>query len=610
MDTIEAPQPDISPQYMGLLGFIRLFYRFAKISFVHWSKILLLILFGQSQGVLWVVSAMSTAKCVDEGLQVQDKQGFLMWAMIWFGVQIILYLIYNFSTIISAYIKLRVDQNLKLQIFDCYQKHGLRFQLSRPIGENMFRINNDTTLSATVAASVVPDIATRIIAIITTASLLFTLNKQLAFAVVGYVGLFFIFQHLVTTYSTRFQAQVRHRGEDTIAMLQENLSAYVISKAMGRAKHDSRRYFNRVAKLARATANYGITYGMCMTGLRFMWDVFLILAQMLFCGWLIIQSEMSIGEYVAVGQVLFFVVAPLQLLVFTVIWLRVSAVTLRRMLETLDVDPEIKDDPDAVDLVDPQGEIVFENVSFRYTDDGPDVIQDLSMRVPPGKKLAIVGPSGAGKTSIFNLIMRYYEPSRGRILIDGNDLKKLKLDSYRDHLSIVIQDNFMYSATIRDNILFGNPHASEEQLAQAIELAGLQPMLDEMSDGLNTILKEGGDLSAGQLQRIGIARAVIRNPRFLFLDEATSSLDPATEDEILKQLKLIEEGRTRLVIAHSIASVKDSDQIIVMEHGRLIQQGTHEELVNEEGIYATMWAAEKEKMAMDVTDNNQGGPNA
>ena len=595
----QALRPSIIGEHRGVRGlidFFRLYARFARLALPYWDKIVLMILVAQCTGMMWVLSAMATAKSVDEGLRASDQGAFVRWVLFWFAVQVTLYLLYNLSTIFSAYIKMRVDFLLKMRIFDHFQRLSLRFQQTRPIGENMFRINNDSSVAAGVSAAAIPDIMTRFVNIATTSTMLIALDARIALFVVAYMACYWVYAHVVTTYSTRFQAEVRERGQATQAMLQENLSAYIISKSMSRERHEARRYYGRVANLARSSFKYGATYGLCMEGLRWMGDWVNLLLVTLFCGVLVIQGDLSIGEYVAVGSILYFVIGPLQILVWTLIWFRVSAVTLRRMLETLDVAPEIADAPDAASMEEAQGEIAFDNVSFRYAPDGPDVIKGLSFTVPPGKKLAIVGASGAGKTSVFNLIMRYYDPTGGRVLIDGRDLKSLRLDAYRSHLSIVLQDNFMYSATIRDNIRFGKPDATEEQLAHAVALAGLGPMLADMPQGIDTLLKEGGDLSSGQLQRIGIARAIVRDPRFLFFDEATSSLDPVTEAEILTQLRKIEAGRTRLVIAHNIVSVRDADEILVMARGELVQRGTHDELLLQDGIYQEMWAVEREKM--------------
>jgi ATP-binding cassette subfamily B protein len=243
----------------------------------------------------------------------------------------------------------------------------------------------------------------------------------------------------------------------------------------------------------------------------------------------------------------------------------------------------------------PRGAVEFDHVYFRYDSRGPNVIRDLSFKVEPGRKLAILGVSGAGKTTIFNLLMRLADPSSGRVLIDGHDLRDIVLESYLKHTGVVLQDNFLFSASIRDNILFGDGHASEQRLADAIDRAGLWPTVRALPDGLDTVLLEGGNLSMGQKQRIAIARAVIRNPRFLFLDEATAALDPITEEEILAQLAEIEEGRTRIVISHHVSSVKDADEILVMESGACVQRGKHDDLMNTEGPYRNLWAAEAEK---------------
>jgi ABC-type multidrug transport system fused ATPase/permease subunit len=587
--------------------FFVLYARFARLALRYWDKVLLLVLIAQCLGLMWVLSALSMAKAVDDGLRAMDAGAFFLWCSVWFAVVFVLFIFYNLSTIMSAYIRMHVDLELKLQVFDRFQLQSLRFQQSRPIGENMFRINNDTAGAAQVAAAAIPDTITRLVTIATTATLLFTLNRTIALFVLGYFVFYSVFAHFVTNHSTRFQNQVRMAGQSAQSMLQENLSAYVVSKAMAREKHEIRRYFDRIANLARCSFRFGATTGFCMEGLRSFWDVFVYGVQWFFCGLLVFRGDLSIGEMLGMGQILAFVIGPLQILVQMLIWFRVAAVTLRRVLETTDVDPEISDKPAAAVLSAPRGELAFENVSFRYAPGSEDVIRNLSFHVPPGRKLAIVGTSGAGKTTVFNLATRYYDPTGGRVLVDGKDLRDIDLASFRRNLSIVLQDNFMYSATIRDNILFGKPDAQEADLSRAVELAGLEPMLASLPDGLDRVLKEGGDLSTGQLQRIGIARAVIRDPRFLFLDEATSSLDPLTEAEILNQLRRVEKGRTRLVIAHNIVSVRDADEILVMSRGKLVQQGTHEELVRQGGLYGEMWAAEQEKMQMRTSGGN-GGP--
>ena len=225
----------------------------------------------------------------------------------------------------------------------------------------------------------------------------------------------------------------------------------------------------------------------------------------------------------------------------------------------------------------------------RQLPDSPEVISNLSFSVPPGKKVAIVGPSGAGKSTIFNLVMRYYDPTAGRVLIDGYDLCTLSLSSYRDQTAIVLQDTFLFSATLRDNILYGNPNATKKQLDNAIRMAGVDTIIDELPEGMDTLLTEDGNLSGGQRQKIAMARAIIRDPKFLFLDEATSALDPITERSIIKHLQTIEQGRTRIFVAHSIDSILDADEIIVLDKGYLRQQGTHENLVNQPGLYQKMW---------------------
>ncbi len=280
---------------------------------------------------------------------------------------------------------------------------------------------------------------------------------------------------------------------------------------------------------------------------------------------------------------------------WTVQRLRVSAVPVQRVFETLDLGCTIQPAKNAIRLRDVRGQIDFSGVSFRYRPEGPDVLKDVSFTVRPGQKVAIVGLSGAGKTTIFNLLLRLYEPTAGSIRVDGHDLRDLDLESYLANVGVVLQENFIFSASIRDNILFGNINASEEELNDVVGRAGLWSTIRALPRGLDTVLLEGGNLSMGQKQRIGIARTLIRDPKILLLDEPTSLLDPRTEEDILAQLASIEEDKTRLMIAHHISFVGEKDEILVMHEGRLVQRGLQAELSTSDGPYKSLCTADRRR---------------
>ncbi len=582
------------PAIGGITGFLRLVARFVPFALPYWDKLLLRVVVLEAKSVVEVLAALAVGKVIDT-LAGGDVMGFLGWAGLSLAMAFASLIFLLCWATSSLFVRMRVDLTLKRLIFEHVQRMSLSFHQSRPIGENMYRINSDSTAATDITISTLPEIFERLIPILTTLGLLFALNPLLVELIAVYITLHYLFSHILMSYGYRFQTQLRMRQQNVSAILQEGLSAYAISKAMSRERHELRRYFGRLAGFLRAWLAYYVVDNMWSHGTVVLHDTVRHAVYIMLCGALVIYGKMTIGDYIALQGLIWLVMAPLIQLVYTIQRFRLACVPAQRMLQTLDQTPEIQDQPNPVILKNSLGAIAFEHVHFRYQPEGPDVIKDLSFNLEPGKKLAIVGVSGAGKSSIFNLLMRFSDPHQGRILIDGMELRGIQLKSYLHHVAIVLQDNFLFSATFRDNILMGNIHATNEELEHAIDCAGLRPTLDELPNGLDTVLLEGGNLSMGQKQRLAIARAVIRDPRFLFLDEATSALDPVTEGLILKQLAKIEQGRTRIVITHHIASVQDADEILVMENGVCVQQGQHESLSAMDGPYRQLWAAEQEK---------------
>jgi ATP-binding cassette subfamily B protein len=265
---------------------------------------------------------------------------------------------------------------------------------------------------------------------------------------------------------------------------------------------------------------------------------------------------------------------------------------LRRFFEIMDEQPEIRDIPEAVKLVVPAGRIDFQGVTFSY-DRHRHVLRNLDLTIQPGSVVALVGPSGAGKTTFCHLIPRFYEPEGGRVLIDGADVSAVSLQSLREAIGIVQQDVFLFTGTIRDNIAYGRPAATNEQIEQAARQAGAHSFILELPAGYDTHIGEKGvKLSGGQKQRISIARAFLKNPRILILDEATSSLDTQTEMIIQEALEKLIAGRTTLIIAHRLSTIRDADEIIVLTEAGVVQRGTHGELIGQPGLYAELYNAQ------------------
>ena len=574
---------------MSIRAFLKVLRRFVPFLLPVWDKVLLRVTIGLCRSFLTVAMIMMTAKIIDDGMIAKDLDMFWYWVTIYLGIVTVWLFTYIIWLIILHYVNLKMEIKLRTLIHNHVQRLSLRFHQSRPIGEHMWRIQGDTKDALDFVCNFAPGLLEQFWIILSASGLIMLVNPLTGLCIGVFAIIQFFYLHFGATYLRRISLVNYKAIQKVSAVLQENLSAFPTSKALSREQHEKISYRRALTHRLRTSIKYSIFNVGWGTGNSLLGTWTTYVAHMMVCGILVIRGDMTIGEYVTMGQAIIWLTGPIQWLLWHLEYARLTAVPAERMLDTLEIEPEIVSQTNAIHLNKPKGEITFENVFFSYSKDNADVIQDLSFTVKPGKKVAIVGPSGAGKSTVFNLVMRYYDPTSGRVLVDGHDLRKIDLPTYHNQTSIVLQDTFLFSATLRDNILYGNPNATKNELDDAVRIAGINKFLSDLPDGLNTLLSEDGNLSGGQRQRIALARAIIRKPKFLFLDEATSALDPITEREIINHLKYIEEGRTRIVVAHSIDSILDADEIIVLDQGKLVQHGNHEDLVSKPGLYNRMW---------------------
>jgi len=309
-----------------------------------------------------------------------------------------------------------------------------------------------------------------------------------------------------------------------------------------------------------------------------------VVAILTFGGSMVIGEEMTIGTLVSFNGYLWMLIWPMRMLGWLGNMLAQCEASAGKIFRIMDTGSEIKDDAHAVELKNCKGHVKFEGVYFRYR--GKDVLKDINIDAPPGSTIAIMGTTGTGKSSIINLIGRYYDVYRGRVLVDGIDVKKIKMEDLRNSMAVVMQDVFLFSDTIASNIAFGVENVSQEEIERAAKAAGAHDFIAAMPEGYDTIIGERGvGLSGGQKQRISIARALLKKPAILVLDDATSAVDMETEYQIQKSLEKLMEGRTTFIIAHRISSVRKADEILVLEDGMIAERGSHEELLQKKGIY-------------------------
>ena len=321
------------------------------------------------------------------------------------------------------------------------------------------------------------------------------------------------------------------------------------------------------------------------------WNLFfqgmMYLVTLVFGGWLIAKGLMEPVDLAMYALYIGIFINPIQILVELIEMMQKGLAGFRRFLEVMDTAPEIKDPPDARELTDVKGRVCYEDVSFHYSDDDTPVLSHVSFEIPAGRSIALVGPSGSGKTTICSLLPRFYDVTGGRITIDGKDVRTLSLKSLRSQIGMVQQDVYLFSGTIRDNIAYGRPGASMDEIIEAARRANIHDFINELPDGYDTFVGErGARLSGGQKQRISIARVFLKNPPILILDEATSALDNESERWIQQSLEELSRDRTTITIAHRLSTIRNADEIIVITEDGIAERGTHESLLAKGGIYA------------------------
>lgn len=478
-------------------------------------------------------------------------------------------------------------------VFDLRQKlyeHILRMSASffdrNRSGSIVSRLMSDVALMQNLVGNALTNVWMDSAAIIVVLFFLFHINVQLTLVALVTFPLYIYF-------FKKFQTRIRdatHIIQEGTSQLAGNAQEKIAGSHVVHAfnqEHRESRYFKRDANgLLSATVKllHFRSGNASITGIITQGAPLLVL---LYGGYLVINGQLTIGELVAVNLYLSPLYLPLERFSELNVILSNSLAALDRVFEVMDQAPDIQDEPNAQELENPKGQVRFDHVHFSYwqEEDSPlAVLSDISFLVEPGQKVALVGPSGSGKSSLISLIPRFYDVSSGSIYIDGQDVRKLKLKSLRQSISVVLQTPVLFSGTVRQNILYSRPGASEEELFAAAKAANAYDFIQQLPKGFDSEVGEGGGfLSGGQRQRITIARAYLKDPQILILDEATSSLDSTSEKLIQSALESLMEDRTTFIVAHRLSTIINADMILVMKAGRIVDAGTHQQLLHKEG---------------------------
>ena len=568
----------------------KIFGVFAKYKYLMISTIVVYILFNTVGLVMpWVMKIT-----IDRVLPNADYLlfGFLCGALA--IVYLIRFLLRYVAWYLVDYIGIRIMVDMRQKLFRHLQSLSLRFYQEYRTGKLISNVINDVTLMQMLMRTI-QQTCEQIFQLLLVAMLLFFINWQMALVVVLTLPLHYINFHYFRKVLKTDWMLVQEKLSEISANLTESLTGVKVVKSFARENAESHRFFRNLRPIIELQMQVTVD-GIYLWAIN---DTLTILTYLCTIGFGIryVQMDMiSIGEFVAFYSYVALMLQPVAVLSTMSGAFSQGMVGASRVVHLLNQVPEIKDPEKPTPLPKPlNGHIEFRDVNFYYKpDDRVPTIHDFNLTIKPGQKVALVGPSGSGKSTMLNLLLRFYDVNSGAIRVDNIDLRRLNLEEYRSQIGVVLQEPFLFSGSIRKNIAYAKPDATNEEIENAARLANVEEFVNDLPDGYETMVGENGaTLSGGQKQRLAIARAILKNPSILIFDEATSALDTLSESLVQEALDRMMAGKTTIIIAHRLSTIRNSDVIVVMQNGNIAQQGTHDELVNVPGVYQTLYEKQR-----------------
>lgn len=508
------------------------------------------------------------------------------------AIGLVLMLFSTVSGAIQQYLQLYASQNasfvLRADLIKHLYKLPLSFFHSRSTGEHLYRLNSDAGGTAAFLGGIVPNLLSPFVSIVFPLGAVVLLDWRFAIVAAAVAPAFALHSRY---FGSRQRDLARETAMETQRVSSEStdrITQIKLVKSFGCERREIKEYLSNQIKLMRlGYRQYWL--GLKSTTASSVLNTVLQTGLSLYLGYQVVSGRMTIGTLVALSMYFMQLVGAVKGVAGLYQGLLSQLVPVDRLLDVFEISGTITEKPGAVRPGKLSGSISFHDVGFSYNEE-TTVLDGLDMTVLPGQMVAIVGPSGAGKSTILNLILRLYDPQSGSIRVDGHDIRDLKLSPYRDQIGVALQETFLFNTTIRENIRYGDPRSTDDEIAEASMMSDAHGFITDLPDGYDTIVGEAGcNLSMGQRQRIGIARALLRKPKLLILDEATASLSTASEAAILTNVRPSGDERTVIAITHRLAAIHRVDCIFVVQDGRIMERGTHDQLLGHHGLYRTLW---------------------
>ncbi|MFQ5450885.1 MAG: ABC transporter ATP-binding protein [Nitrospinaceae bacterium] len=489
---------------------------------------------------------------------------------------------------IFGFVGNRVTTDFRIEFFSHIQSLSLRFFNTRRVGEILSRMGSDISVIQNALVTIPVAVLRQTITLVGALAIIFYLNWKLTGLILLVLPPLMLFARIFGKRLRRISESVQDKLARAMVVLEEMVSSIKVVKSYTREPYEKKRFekeaeraFEESIRKLRISA----FFGPFILALTFLVSGLLIW----YGGYQVMRSATSPGELAAFFLYGLIIAGPIGTFVRLYTQIQEAQGAVKRVYEILDIRPRIKNPENPVGLSDIKGQIQFDNVSFGYGDQ-PDVLKQVNFEILPGETVALVGPSGAGKSTLVQLLLRFYDPQEGTIKLDGHDIRQLDLNSFLSQIALVPQETLLFGGPVRENILYGKLDASEEELMEAARSANAHDFILQLENGYDTPVGEKGvKLSGGERQRIAIARALLKNPKILVLDEATSALDNRSETLIQEALDRLMSHRTTLIIAHRLSTIQKADKIIVLEKGRVVETGSHQELIQNEKLYYTLY---------------------